>query len=145
MHDVEIVMRARADVLYARIALLAILAVTPTLVTAQSGPSSGLPAAPPNAIDPATTSLRPGQRPDLSAEQRTTIFRTVQADKNKTARTKFPVEIGAEVPPALELHSLPDDALIAVPVAKMFKCVVIDGKVVLVDPTTMRVAEVIER
>jgi hypothetical protein len=35
--------------------------------------------------------------------------------------------------------------MIEVPIAKMFKCVVVDGKVVLVDPTTMRVAEVIER
>lgn len=138
-------MRARADVLYALIALLTILAVTPTQVAAQSGSSPGLPAPPPNTIDPGTTSLRPGQRPNLSAEQRSTIFRAVQADKNKAARTKFPVEIGADVPPALELHSLPDDALIAVPVAKMFKCVVIDDKVVLIDPTTMRVAEVIER
>jgi hypothetical protein len=138
-------MRARANFSYGVIALLTILAVTQTPVAAQSNPSTALPASPPTAIDPGTTSLRPGQRPDLSTEQRSKIFRAVQADKNKTARAKFPVEIGADVPPALELHSLPDDALIEVPIAKMFKCVVVDDKVVLIDPTTMRVAEVIER
>jgi hypothetical protein len=123
--------------------LLMVWAATPA--AAQS--PSGLPPAPPTAIDPTTTAPRPGQGPDLSQEQRTKILNAVRADKNqaRTARLKFVSQVGADVPPAIELYSLPDDALIAVPIVKMFKFVVQDSKVVLVDPTTMRVVDVIEQ
>lgn len=125
-------------------AVLAVWATTPG-AAAQTGGSPGLPAPPSSTIDPGATAPRPGQRPDLTAEQRATILGAVRDDKGrtKTAAVEFPTEIGAAVPPALELHSLPDEALIRVPIAKMFKFVVVGGKVVLVDPTTMRVVEVI--
>ena len=114
---------------------------------AQTGGPSGLPAPPSTTLEPSATAPRPGQRPELSAEQRARIVAAVREDKNaaKAASVKFPTEVGAEVPPALELYSLPDDALIQVPIVKMFRFVLVDGKVVLVDPTTMRVVEVIDR
>ena len=125
--------------------ILILLLFTVAPAVAQTGAVPGLPAPPPSGIDPSTAAPRPGQRPELSAADRAKIFQAVQADKSKATRLTFPTQVGADVPPALELHSLPDEALIQVPITKMFKCVVVDGKVVLVDPTTMRVVEVIDR
>lgn len=129
-------MSARSPLLILAFVAVATVNFVPPAV-AQNSPAT--------TIDPAATAPRPGQRPELSDEQRTMIFQMVRKDGSKLARADFPAQVGAEVPPALELHNVPDDALIQVPVAKMYKCVVVDGKVVLVDPTIMRVVEVIER
>jgi hypothetical protein len=137
----EILMPAR--ILFA---LLTVWATT-TAAAAQTSGSPGLPAPPSATTDLGTTAPRPGQRPDLSDEERSKIVNAVRQDKNRTqtATAKFPTQVGADVPPAIELYTLPDDALIQVPIAKMFRFVVLDGKVVLVDPTTMRVVEVINQ
>ena len=133
----------RARILFA---LFAAWAAT-TAAAAQTSGSPGLPAPPSATTDLGTTAPRPGQRPDLSDEQRLKIVDAVRQNKSRaqTATAPFPPEVGAEVPPAIELYSLPDDALIQVPIAKMFRFVVLDNKVVLVDPTTMRVVEVINQ
>jgi hypothetical protein len=127
-------------------ALFAAWAAT-TAAAAQTSGSPGLPAPPSATTDLGTTAPRPGQRPDLSDEQRAKIVDAVRQNKNRvqTATAQFPPEVGADVPPAIELYTLPDDALIQVPIAKMFRFVVLDNKVVLVDPTTMRVVEVINQ
>jgi hypothetical protein len=97
------------------------------------------------AIEPSITAPRPGQAPELTPEQKSMIFRSVRQDRTKVAKLAFPAQVGAEVPPSLELYLLPDDALIEVPVTKVYRVVVTEGKVVLVDPTTMRVVDVIDR
>lgn len=123
-------------ILAALVAAPAALGATPALAQATT---------PSTSLDPAITAPRPGQRPDLSPEQRSHIFRAVHEDKSKAARADVPAQVGAEVPPSAELYGLPYDAVATAPVAKMFRFVVVDGKVVLVDPTTMRVVEVIDR
>jgi hypothetical protein len=54
-----------------------------------------------------------------------------------------PATIGAQVPPVTELYFLPDNALASAPEAKGVKYTMARNQVVLVDPTTMRVVEVI--
>ena len=49
----------------------------------------------------------------------------------------------ADVPPMIELYTLPDDATASVPAAKLYKYTMVENKVVLVDPTKMRVIDVI--
>ena len=68
----------------------------------------------------------------------------------KSARTRarrrrksFSPVIGADVPPMIELYELPDDALADVPAAKLYKYTMVQDKVVVVDPTKMRVIDVI--
>jgi hypothetical protein len=100
---------------------------------------------PSTAIEPSISAPRPGQAPELSPEQKSMIFRTVRQDRTRVAKQPFPAEVGAEVPPSLELYHLPDDTVIEAPVTKVYRVVVTDGKVVLVDPTTMRVVDVIDR
>ena len=83
------------------------------------------------------------QKLSLTPAQRRAIYAAVTKDKSKTAKIHFPATIGAEVPPMLELHALPDDAVAGNQTAKFFEYTVVQDKVVLVDPTRMRVVDVI--
>jgi hypothetical protein len=56
---------------------------------------------------------------------------------------RFPAVIGAEVPPMINLYALPDDIVSGNPAAKLYQCTVVEDKVVLVDPTRMRVVDTI--
>ena len=80
----------------------------------------------------------------LTPEQRRAIYAAATKDKSKTAKTRFAATIGAEVPPMLELYTLPDDAVAGNQSAKFFEYTIVQDKVVLVDPTHMRVVDVIE-
>jgi hypothetical protein len=100
---------------------------------------------PSTSLDPAATAPRPGEGPQLTPEQKSLIYRMVRQDKTKVAKRPFPAQVGADVPPSLDLYTLPDDAVMQAPVTKLFRVVVVGDKVVLVDPTTMRVVDVIDR
>jgi hypothetical protein len=81
----------------------------------------------------------------LTGAQKAIIEENVRRDSGKPASPiKFVAEIGAPVPPSLELYLLPDRALSAIPEAKIVKYTVVDNKIVLVDPTNMRVVDVID-
>jgi hypothetical protein len=79
----------------------------------------------------------------LSPAQRNAIYDQVSKDKSKVEAKSFSPEIGADVPPMIELYTLPDDAVAGAPAAKIYKYTMVDNKVVLVDPTKMRVVDVI--
>jgi hypothetical protein len=79
----------------------------------------------------------------LTPAQRDAIYREVSQDKNKTAQKDFTPVIGADVPPMIELYTLPDDAVADIPAAKDYKYTMVQDRVVLVDPTKMRVVDVI--
>jgi Protein of unknown function (DUF1236) len=79
----------------------------------------------------------------LSPAQRAAIYDQVSKDKSKVAAKNFSPVIGADVPPMIELYALPDEAVAGVPAAKLYKYTMVDNKVVLVDPTKMRVVDVI--
>jgi hypothetical protein len=79
----------------------------------------------------------------LSPAQRQAIYEEVSKDKSKVAPKDFAPVIGGDVPPMIELYSLPDDAIASVPAAKIYKYTMVQNKVVVVDPTKMRVIDVI--
>lgn len=82
----------------------------------------------------------------LTEPQKSTIAAAIRkANKSIDAPPKFVVSVGAPVPPAIELYVLPDDALAQVPAAKTVKYTMVENQLVLVDPTTMRVVDVIAR
>jgi Protein of unknown function (DUF1236) len=83
------------------------------------------------------------QKPLLTASQRSAIYAEVTKDKSKASPKNFSPVAGADVPPMIELYTLPDDAVADVPAAKMYKYTMVENKVVLVDPTRMRVIDVI--
>jgi hypothetical protein len=83
------------------------------------------------------------QKPLLTPAQRSAIYAEVSKDTSKISPMEFSAEIGADVPPMIELYTLPDDALASVPAAKFYKYTVVENKVVVVDPTRLRVIDVI--
>ena len=83
------------------------------------------------------------QKLELTAAQRSAIYATISKDRNKTSPQRFPVAIGAEVPPMINLYALPDDIVAGNSAAKLIQCTMVGDKVVLVDPTRMRVVDTI--
>jgi hypothetical protein len=83
------------------------------------------------------------QKLELTAAQRSAIYAAVSKDRSKMSPQRFPAVIGAEVPPMINLYALPDDIVAGNASAKLYQCTVVEDKVVLVDPTRMRVVDTI--
>ena len=95
-------------------------------------------------IDPRKGAIAPAAQLALTPEQKTAILNAVRpGDAKVRAPGNVPASVGAQVPPATELYFLPDSAIAAAPEAKGIKFTVAQNRVVLVDPTTMRVVDVI--
>jgi hypothetical protein len=85
--------------------------------------------------------------PQLNAAQKTTILQIIASE-----RVKFPVPshlhltVGAQVPGSVELYTLPPNVVSSIPTAEQYKFTVTeDHRIVLVDPGTMKVVEIIRR
>jgi len=83
------------------------------------------------------------QRLQLTPAQRNAIYAEVIKDKSKSARQQFSAVPGAEVPPMIELYALPDDVAAGNPATKLYQFTIVQDRVVIVDPTNMRVIDVI--
>jgi hypothetical protein len=81
----------------------------------------------------------------LTHEQKSAILKTVGSDKSKTTHIPFSATVGAEVPPSINLYALPNEALNNNAAAKLYQFTLVQGDVVIVDPTRMRVVEVIRK
>jgi hypothetical protein len=84
----------------------------------------------------------------LTPAERTAIRDAVRQDKGKPAPNtapKSPVSIGVQLPASTALRILPDAALAQAPAAKTVQYTVIENQVVLVDPTNMRVVDIINQ
>ncbi|HEY7301718.1 MAG TPA: DUF1236 domain-containing protein [Xanthobacteraceae bacterium] len=80
----------------------------------------------------------------LTNAQKVSIANAIHRAGSKPAsHINFATNIGAPVPPSIELYVLPDTALSAVPDAKTLKYTTVQNQIVLVDPTRMRVVDVI--
>jgi len=83
------------------------------------------------------------QKFELTPAQRSAIYDAVRKDKSKVAPSRFSTDVGAEVPAMIELYVLPDDILVQNPTTKFYKYTMVQDRVVLVDPTNMRIVAVI--
>jgi Protein of unknown function (DUF1236) len=84
--------------------------------------------------------------PRLSEAQRSAIAAAVRRD-NKAVEpsVSFVPSVGAPVPPVIELYILPDAILAEVPAAKRVKYTVMKNQLLLVDPVTMRIVDIIQQ
>jgi hypothetical protein len=80
---------------------------------------------------------------ELNAQQRATIYQTLTKNKLSTPPPPMRVAIGADVPPSAELYTMSDTILSEHPAAKMYKYTVVQNQVVIVDPTTLKVVDII--
>jgi hypothetical protein len=107
----------------------------PGLAGAQTPPSASLGTADPSAplaLTPAEkAAIRDAVRQDTA--------------KPSTAAAPKSVAIGVQLPPSIALRILPDAALAQAPAAKTVQYTVIGNQVILVDPTNMRVVDIINQ
>jgi len=79
---------------------------------------------------------------DLTPDQRTTVFRSMTRERIAVAPpADFRARVGVEVPASVELLPVPET--IEVPAIRRYRYTVIENQVVLVDPSTHRVVEII--
>jgi hypothetical protein len=123
------------------ITIIVTLAVCGGLVGGLGAAAQSTPPGPPGTDSGVSGAIE--QKLILSPTQRTAIYDQVSKDKSKVAPKDFSPVIGADVPPMIELYMLPDEAVAGVPAAKLYKYTMVENKVVLVDPTKMRVVDVI--
>jgi uncharacterized protein DUF1236 len=117
------------------LAPLALVAFS-TPASAQTPPSASL-----GVADPAAPLA-------LTPAERTAILDAVRRDSQKP-NSKMPadsdVSVGVQLPPSIALRILPDAALAQAPAAKTVQYTLIGNRVVLVDPTNMRVVDIISQ
>jgi hypothetical protein len=86
----------------------------------------------------------PSMALELTPQQRTAVYQTVIRDKLRTPPpSNLPVTVGAQIPPATELYALPDAITADAPSAKLYKYTIAQNQVVIVDPTNLKVIDVI--
>ncbi|MGO9049141.1 MAG: DUF1236 domain-containing protein [Xanthobacteraceae bacterium] len=117
-----------------------LLAATASVFMAMSG---GIAAAQSTGIEEVVDEHGVAPKLELTQAQRNAIYQEVHKDNSKVAPSRFAAHVGADVPPMIELYTLPDDILAANPETKLYKFTKVDDQVVLVDPVKMRVIAVI--
>jgi hypothetical protein len=108
-----------------------------------SSPGAGSPGAGGNSQSGATS--QPSQL-KLSPAQRTAILNAVLQNSAKiTPPTNFQAAIGGPVPASIELYTLPSSAMSPSPELQSLKYTMAQNQVVLIDPKTMRVVDIIRQ
>jgi Protein of unknown function (DUF1236) len=79
----------------------------------------------------------------FDAAQRAAIVTAVRDVRIALPGHSFNVSVGAQVPPSIELNYLPIAALSQAPEARALKYTITQNQIVLVDPTNMRIVDVI--
>jgi uncharacterized protein DUF1236 len=92
-----------------------------------------------------TTTTVETRGPRLSPEQRSTIYRTVTRERRVSPAPEIQLRVGAPVPREVELYPFPDETYADVPVMKRYKYVYVANRLVVVDPETSEVVDVIDQ
>ena len=92
-----------------------------------------------------TTTTVETRGPRLSPEQRAVVYRTVTRERRVTPAPEIQVRVGAPVPREVELSAFPDETYVDVPVLKRYKYVYVANRLVVVDPETSEVVDVIDQ
>jgi hypothetical protein len=71
----------------------------------------------------------------LSPEQRTTVYRTIR-QREVAPSAGVEVSVGGRVPGTVQLYDVPQSVAVEVPAVRSYKYMVVNNRVVLVDPAT---------
>jgi hypothetical protein len=75
----------------------------------------------------------------LSPVQRQTIYRTIVRERVTRAHPTVEYRVGARVPESVQLYSVPQQIAVEVPAIRQYKYMVVNDRVVLIDPATSEV------
>ena len=78
---------------------------------------------------------------ELTPVQRRTIYRTIVREQVVPAEPTIEYRLGARVPDSVRLYSVPQEVAVEVPAIRTYKYMVVNNRVVLVDPATSQVVE----
>jgi hypothetical protein len=78
---------------------------------------------------------------ELTPVQRRTIYRTIVRERVVPAEPTVEYRLGARVPDSVRLYSVPQEVAVEVPAIRAYKYMVVNNRVVLVDPATSQVVE----
>ena len=107
--------------------------------------SATIAAAQTTVIERTVPSVITRERVELSPAQRTTIYRSVTRERVRSAPGGVDVRLGARVPEAVELEEIPSAVVADVPTVRRYRYMVINNEVVLVDPATSEIVEIIRQ
>ncbi len=79
----------------------------------------------------------------LTAVQKSAIYNAVMQQRVHGSDARIAVKIGAPVPPSAPLYDLPDQAGITADAFGPLKYAMVEGNIVVIDPISMRVVDVI--
>jgi len=81
----------------------------------------------------------------LTPVQRRTVYRTIVRERVSPAQPTVEYRVGTRVPESVRLYSVPQEVAVEVPAIRSYKYMVVNDRVVLVDPATSEVvAELID-
>jgi hypothetical protein len=86
---------------------------------------------------------RPAGYVELSPAQRTVIYRHVVRERPVAVVPQVELRVGAPIPQAVELYSLPEEVYVEVPQLRRYRYFNVHNQVVLVDPATSEIVEII--
>jgi hypothetical protein len=75
----------------------------------------------------------------LSPVQRQTVYRTIVRERVQPAQPTVEYRVGMRVPATTELYAMPETVAVEVPAVRQYKYMVVNNRVVLVDPVTSQV------
>lgn len=96
---------------------------------------------------PATTGavVTTQERLELSPVQRQTIYRTIVRERTAPAQATVEYRVGTRIPESSTLYAVPQEVAVEVPAIRSYKYMVVNNRVLLVDPATSQVvAEVVD-
>lgn len=83
---------------------------------------------------------------ELTPAQRTVVYRTIVQERPVVAAPAgVELRVGTRVPANTQLYAVPESVAVQVPTVKQYRYMVVNNRVVLVDPeTSMVVSEIVE-
>ena len=75
----------------------------------------------------------------LTPVQRQTIYRTIVRERVAPATPTVEYRVGARVPESVQLYSVPQEIAVEVPAIRSYKYMVVNDRVVVIDPATSEV------
>jgi hypothetical protein len=76
---------------------------------------------------------------ELTPAQRTTVYRTIVREQVAAPTVGTELRIGTRVPETVQLQAVPDAVAVEVPAIRTYRYMVINNRVLLVDPATSTV------